>query len=151
VAAVAAAGPLTMVAALRLSGPEIKRPGLCRGIVTLATTPPLRYFILVTGSGCGPSAKAGALSAKRVVLARRRRPEIGDAHPPPIQKMSARPDQVINAPSVTASAAERGCVLEREPAARSCSGRSPVRVRSPPDRSSSTQHPRERNQAGPHH
>jgi hypothetical protein len=57
-----------------------------------------------------------------------------------------RPNPAINAPSVPATAAEQGCALEQEPAARktssSCSGRS-APTHSQPGRSSSTQHPKE--------
>ncbi len=63
------------------------------------------------------------------------------------------PNLAINAPSVPATAAERGYALEQEPAAwttsSSCSGRS-APAHSQPGRSSSTQHPRRCNQAGPH-
>src|SRR6266481_2928252 len=66
-----------------------------------------------------------------------------------------RPDLAINASSEPATAAEKGCALEQEPTAwkapSSCGGRSSVPERSPPGRSSSIRHPRERNQAGPHH
>jgi hypothetical protein len=59
----------------------------------------------------------------------------------------------INAASVPATAVDRGCALEQEPAAwnapSSCSGRSAL-ARSPPGRPSSTQCPMERSQARPH-